>query len=68
MTPTPDPPFYTTLPDGLSIHLCTMRDHSRYWLNSGARLWVCERCHPGVGPVEVRGVGEIVKAERVTVE
>lgn len=61
---TPDPPYYTTLPDGRSVHLCTMRDHSRYWLNVGARLWVCEACHP-MGGVEVKGVGEIMEAEGV---
>lgn len=64
-TPTPDPPYHTLASDGRSIHICGMRDHSRYWLNVGARLWVCERCHPGVGPVDCqrsvgrREVGEI---------
>lgn len=74
-TLTPDPPFYTRLPDGRYVHICTMPDHSRYWFNVGALLWVCERCHPTTlgsarrGMVgEVREVGEIVKAERVTVE
>lgn len=63
---TPDPPYYTRLPDGRYVHLCTMRDHGRYWLNVGARLWICEACHPAVKGGEVRRVGEIVEAERVT--
>lgn len=70
----PDPPYYTRLPDGRSIHICGMPSHSRYWLNVGARLWVCEACHPAVGSVDCqrsvgrREVGEIMEAERVKVE
>lgn len=65
---TPDPPFYTLAADGRYVHICTMRDHSWYWLNVGARLWVCERCHPTTLGSARREVGEIGEAERVTVE
>lgn len=54
-----DLPFYTLASDGRYIHVCTMPGHSRYWLNVGAALWICDRCHPAVGMVEVKPVEEL---------
>lgn len=55
-----DAPFYTLASDGRHVHICGMRGHSRYWLNSGAALWICCACHPSVGTVEVKRVEELV--------
>jgi hypothetical protein len=60
-----DAPFYTLLPDSRHIYICLMPGHSRYWLNVGAALWVCEACHPAVGTVEVKPVDEIVPGQPV---
>lgn len=56
-----DAPFYTLASDGRHIHVCTMPYHTSYWLNVGAKLWVCDRCHPAPegANVEVKRVEEL---------
>lgn len=46
MTDPLDTPYYTKTRDGRRVHVCQIPGHTRYWLNVGAALWVCERCHP----------------------
>lgn len=45
-----------------------MRGHSRYWLNVGAKLWVCCGCHPSPkgAIVEVRMVEELETYAEIT--
>lgn len=67
--PTTDPldaPYYQRTRDGRRVHVCTMAGHGRYWLNSGAALWVCERCHPPLpgASVALVSVGELVEGAK----
>lgn len=57
---TQDQPYYQRTRDNRRAHICSMPGHTRYWLNSGAALWVCERCHPPVGDVAIAMVWELV--------
>lgn len=68
MSTQPDPPYYQRTRDNRRVHVCTTVGHTRYWLNSGAALWVCERCHPAVGDVAIAMIGEIVETQTERVE
>lgn len=61
-----DDPYYTRTRDGRRAHICATPGHTRYWLNSGAALWLCAVCHPPKWDVALAGVRELTEAGEAT--